>query len=378
MKINIFLFLLITVSYATAQKATEEIDSRKLGEKREITVITPASYEFDKEKKYPLLLLLDGDYLADPFAGTLAYTAYWDDLPEVIIVGISQNKKSEREADCAVNKDTGLPEGKADAFFEFIGTELLPYIEKKYRTGPFRIIAGHNITAAYLNFFLYKEQPLFNAYISMSPELAIEMENRIPERLAALKSPVYYYLATANGDVNRLQKKIKTLNENIKATTAPNIKYQFDEFKGASHYSLVTFAVPNALYHIFSSYQPISSVEYQEKLAALPSGHAAYVEDKYKLIEKDFGVKMPIRLNDLRVAEAAILKNGAYDELRGLADLARKSYPKTIIGEYYSGMYYEMTGNTSKAIKTYMNSYTLSEIGEYTKDFMLKKAEMLK
>jgi hypothetical protein len=32
------------------------------------------------------------DYLFNPFYGALSYGAYWDDLPEMIIVGISQNK----------------------------------------------------------------------------------------------------------------------------------------------------------------------------------------------------------------------------------------------------------------------------------------------
>jgi hypothetical protein len=31
-------------------------------------------------------------YLFNPFYGALSYGAYWDDLPEMIIVGISQNK----------------------------------------------------------------------------------------------------------------------------------------------------------------------------------------------------------------------------------------------------------------------------------------------
>jgi hypothetical protein len=53
--------------------------------------------------------------------------------------------------DCRYNKDNGLPSGKGAAF-EFIG-ELLPYIEKKYRTAPFKIIAGHDTTAGFLNFF---------------------------------------------------------------------------------------------------------------------------------------------------------------------------------------------------------------------------------
>ena len=65
-----------------------------MNENREITIGLPASYLTNPTKKYPLLIVLDGDYLFDPFQGALNYGAYWDDLPEVIIVGINQNKLS--------------------------------------------------------------------------------------------------------------------------------------------------------------------------------------------------------------------------------------------------------------------------------------------
>jgi predicted alpha/beta superfamily hydrolase len=80
-------------------------------------------------KKYPLLILLDGDYLFNPFYGALSYGAYWDDLPEMIIVGISQNKNNERIEDSTDEADN-VPTEKGAKFFEFIGAELLPYLEK--------------------------------------------------------------------------------------------------------------------------------------------------------------------------------------------------------------------------------------------------------
>lgn len=372
------LLLLFAGPLLFAQKTTEDFPSEKLKQSRSISILTPPSYESNKNKKYPLLLLLDGEYLFDPFAGTMSYTNYWDDLPEVIIVGINHKDKQERTFDTQSGKETGLPEEQGNKFFEFITMELLPQLEKKYRIAPFKIIAGHDQTAGYLNFFLYKEDPAFNAYIAFSPELATEMESHLPERLAAQKKQVFYYLATAEGDVKKLQKSTKALNDSIKAVKNDALRYHFDDFGNASHYSLVAFGVPSAMYHIFSSYQPISANEYQTKLSNLTSGYTEYLEKRYDGIAKDMGVKMPVRINDFKAVEAAIIKNAAYDDFKELASLAKKNYPKATIGEYYMAMYYEKTGDTKKAIKTYLNSYTFNEIGDYTKDMMLDKAEQLK
>lgn len=375
---RILLLFLFISSIVYPQKKTEEIVSKKLNETREITIVTPSQYEVNKDKTYPLIIVLDGEYLVDPFAGILSYTAYWDDLPQAIVVGINQNKDNEqRYADTQYDTQTGVPLNKGNQFYEFITTELLPHIEKNYKVSPFKVIAGHNITAGYINFFLYKADPVFNAYIAFSPEMAPEMETRVPQMAAELKKPVFYYLATADGDIKPIRDKINTLNQGMKAVTNPKVRYFFDDFTDATHYSLVTYAIPNALYSIFSSYQPITSKEYQEKIVTLPSGYVEYLEQRYEMIEKDLGVKMPIRLNDFRAIEAAIMKNGAHEELRSLAKVAKKNYPKTVIGEYYEALYYEATGNFSRAKKTYLNSYTLEDIGSYTKDYMLKKAESI-
>ena len=89
-------FIVITESFISisffSQFKTENFNSNKLKEKRELYISLPASYEKNRTRKYPLLILLDGDYLLNPFKSTLSYGAHWDDLPEVITVAKSQNK----------------------------------------------------------------------------------------------------------------------------------------------------------------------------------------------------------------------------------------------------------------------------------------------
>lgn len=379
MKKHLFL-LIVSFSFSSifAQFKLDTITSARLKEDRVISISLPYSYGKEKNKKYPLLLLLDGNYLFEPFSGALKYGNYWDDLPEVITVAIDQGKPFDRELESDVDDQNGLPIEKGAQFFDFITMELMPYLEKKYTIAPFKIIAGHDVTAGFLNLFLYKDNPLFDAYISMSPEFPKDMETRIPKRLNLINKPLFYYQSTADGDLKKMQDLIKTLDTNIKTVNNPNLNYQFDDFKNASHYSLVLHSIPNALYHIFGVYQPISNTEYQEKIVKLPSDYVGFLTKKYDIIEKSYGIKMPIRINDFRAIEAAILKNNAFTEFEQLAALSKKSYPKAMLSQYHMGMFYEKTGDTKKANKAYMNAYSMEEIGSLTKDFMLEKADAMK
>ena len=374
---KILLLLVVVLSYSGySQKVKDSVMFKKQKVYRELTISLPPSYSKETKKSYPLLFLLDGDYLFDPFQGALSYGNYWDDLPEVIIVGIKQER--ERDDDCAMDATTGLPDEKGEDFFEFIGGELMPYIQNKYRVSPFKIIAGHDLTASFMNFYLYKDAPLFNAYISLSPQLALDMETRIPERLATFKQNIFYYQSSSDGDIRKLKGKITSLYENMKAVVNENLNYKYDEFKGASHYSLVLYSIPNALYQFFATYQPISDTEFQEKIIKLESGYVTYLKNKYDLLEKALSIKMNIRINDFKAIEAAILKNKAYAELEQLAQLSRKMYPKSMLGDYQMAQLYENTGDIKNAVKYYQNAFQMQPIGNLTKDMMLDKATELR
>ena len=369
-----FLFSIVLFSQTT----TETIHSAKLGADREITIKFPASYKKNTEKKYPLILVLDSEYLFAPFEGNLAFGNYWDDIPEVILIGINQNSKEERYDDSEFDLATGLPSNKGGAFFEFITSELIPQLEKKYRISPFKIIAGLDATAGFLNSFLYKDIPQFNGFISLSPELAQGMIERIPDRLAATKAPLFYYQATSDGDLKKFQGQIKALDKNISTIKNPLLNYKFDDFKNASHYSLVLNGIPNALYQMFSVYRPISSIEYQEKIAVLPDNHAKYLTDKYEAIEKWLGIKMNVRLSDFKAIENAILKSGDFKGFEELAQISGQQYEKSMLYDYHMAMFYEKTNDIKKAVKYYQNAFMKEEIRDLTKDMMMNKGEDLK
>ena len=373
---NLLLFILFATPII-AQRNPDLFNSQKLGQSRELTIELPDGYDKNPDKKYPLLVLLDGDYLLDPFSGALKYGAYWQDLPETIIVAVNQGKEGQLENDTTYDESEGTPKGEGAKFFEFIGQELIPYLEKKLRIAPFKIIAGHDDTAGFLNFFLYKEQPLFDAYIALSPVLATNMETILPMRLAAQKQPLFYYQSTADGDVDNLRNPIIKLDEGIKTVKNPNLNYKFDDFKDASHYSLVLHSIPSALYQIFDNFKPITSSDY-DKILILKEGYVEYLTKKYAAINKSLGINMKVRLNDITAIEKAIIKNKNFNELDKLSDLARKNYPKSMLADYELALLYENTGDLKKAVKYYQAAFTKSEIGDLTKDMMIEKVTELK
>ena len=367
--------LFIGINTISAQTIYEEFESYKLNERREIKIQLPRNYNDNVEKSYPLFIVLDGDYLFEVVAGNVDYYSYWEDMPEAIVVGINQVRS--READCYYSEQNSLPIETGASFFEFISMELLPHLIGNYRLADFRIAVGHGETSNFINYYLLKKDPLFQAYINLSPFLATDMLDYIPERLQKVEKKTFYYLATASNDIKAIQEDTKALNTGISAIDNKSLLYTFDNFEGPTHYSNPAHD-PKALESIFFVFQPISKKEFKERILTLDTSPVDYLLEKYKMIEDLFGIEKQILVNDFKAIEAAIQKSEKFEYFEALGKIARKEYPDTLLGNFYLARYFEEKGETKKAMKTYRSAYILEEIGGITKDEMLDRADAIK
>mgnify|MGYP006195992129 CR=1 FL=1 len=377
MKKMLLFALCAFISHASfSQIIYEEFNSAKLGESRRLKIQLPRNYDTNVEKKYPIVLVLDADYLFEPVAGNVDYFSYWEDMPESIVVGIMQGDG--RYDDCAYDENTFMPGDKGAQFFEFIGLELIPYIDEKYRTAKFIIGVGHDFTANFLNYFLFKDPPLLNGYINLSPDLAPMMEERLVERIPQIPEKIFYYLATGTDDIKGLREASEGLNSMLAGLKSNTFSYYYDNFEGATHYSLGARGIPNALEKIFSVYRPISKEEYTNVLLKLETPIHQYLLDKYNTIEELFGLTNNIRENDFIATATAAEKKNQWESLREIATLAQRQYPNTMLGDYYLGRYYEETGEPKKAMKTFQGAFDKEEVDFITTDKLLDRADKIK
>jgi len=145
---------------------TRTIKSTILSEDRKVVVHLPASYNTSGDA-YPVLYLLDGTpaFLLEMIAIT---TRLRNDrnAPEMIIVAI-ENTDRNRDMMPVVAKDLPGPP-RAEAFLGFLEKELIPDIEKAYRTAQPRILQGKSLSGLFTVYALLARPTAFNAYVGCS------------------------------------------------------------------------------------------------------------------------------------------------------------------------------------------------------------------
>ncbi len=155
---------------------TVHIRSSVLNEERELLISKPAGYEAGSDR-YPVLYLLDGEAHFRYASGIVQFLAANDRIPKMLVVAIASVSIARRTRDLTtpssaeIDKRFALGNGGADAFLSFIEGELIPFVDRTYRTRPYRVLVGHSLGGLFAIHSLTTKPKLFNAYIAIDPSL---------------------------------------------------------------------------------------------------------------------------------------------------------------------------------------------------------------
>mgnify|MGYP001173431607 FL=1 len=358
-------------------RINDTILSKFLNQKRNIEIQLPRTYNVELEKKYPLIIVLDGDYMFNMVAGSVDYLSYWGEIPENLIVGL--NQKETRFKDTSVFDNlTYTPITSTASFYDFIVNELIPYISKNFRISAFRVIIGQERTANFVNFFLLKQNPVFRGVISISPRISNNMNSYLTQQLSETNSKITYTLSTSKKDFESIYKNVFDLKNSLDSIENKNLKFEALIFEKENHYILPSVSIPSSIRATYSLYSDIDKTEYDSIISKLDTSPVDYLKNKYQLIMDFYDEDKKISINDFMAVEEYIEENEYFDLYDNLSKLAFEEYPETILPSYYKGRFFEETGNPQKAMHIYRSSYNMNEVEGLTKDYLLELAERIK
>ena len=368
MKKLLLTLLVLFSARVGAQIISENLGSKDMDDTRKITIVLPDGY--DKRQKYPLFVVLNASRLLEPTVTSLRYFARTGEVPPSIIVGIYN-----QEDDVTIPQETGVPFNDTAVFFEFVGQVVIPHVQSKYATNGFKGIIADGEGANFINYYLLKENSLFNAYISLSPNMTEKITNSIPEQLASFKTPIFYYLGWTQDEDNVTLKKITDLDKLMSVKKLEHSFYQ--PFPQVTTSAVSIMGISEALNLFFEEYRPITMREYAEKVLKIQSNTTQYLEDKYKKIKDLYGIDKEPLLEDVKAIYAAILKNADFESIPILVKYIKPYYKNTALPDYLEGDYYQRIQEPQKAFRSLQRAYGAKEIDFVTKELVSQTLEKL-
>lgn len=290
LKLIILILLLSSNSFSQngddiviAKKMT--IQSTVLDEERTIFVSTPSGYD-QSTSAYPVMYVLDGSVNAIHFAsgivGNLSERAL---CPEMIIVSIVNTDRFRDMTPTPYTRDPNRPSGGADKFLQFIESELFPFIEKEYRTLPYRVFKGHSASGICVTYAFLSHNHMFNSYIAISPSMWWDsnlFSKTADEKIGEMNlEHKHFYFSTGSKETAHNIEGAQSFFEVLTKKNPADLQWKFDHIQNEDHMSQGTIAMYNALRFIFDGWK----IDYQSVRA---SG-VNYINDFYQNQSERYG-----------------------------------------------------------------------------------------
>ncbi len=281
---------LVLATFGLARAADEKVvvgqihamQSAVLKEERKYRVYLPESYAWAKDRTYPVLYLLDGQSQFLHTAAAVDFLAANGEIPEMIVVGLDSTVRI-RDFTPTDWPEMWVGGGGAPHFKRFLSTELIPTIERAYRTDGFRVISGPSAGGLFALYCLTAEPSLFRAYFALSPSL--DWDHNWPQRSlekafeSTPKLEAFLYVARAD-DAGRPLEDYERLVQTLKTKSPQGFRWFSQAFPDETHSGVSLIAQIDALRRLYQGYR------FHPDL--LPKG-LAHAEQHFKDVSKKVG-----------------------------------------------------------------------------------------
>ncbi len=331
------------------------IHSSILDEDRLLYIHLPRDYE-DTQLSYPVLYLLYVDiynYFADATITTekLGGTG---EIPPVIIIGVANTN---RYRDLLPAKIRGRNEGGgADNFLRFFEEELIPHIDKFYRTKNFRMLVGPQAGAVFSLYALITKPELFNAVLSenpfMNPENADFLYPRAEQffkNKESLKN--FLYIKCERNERPQNLEFAEKLSKLLESEKPEGFRFKA-EFKEPSGYFIPPIPFGEGLRMLFAEHK-------------LPENfHTNSVKDVisyYEALSEEYAFEVDAPSHMLTFEGDKLSQQGKTKEAIELFEFQLSLYPKSLNALMRLGEIYRRMGELQKARQYYKTFLTIRD-----------------
>ncbi|MFY8021301.1 MAG: alpha/beta hydrolase-fold protein [Bacteroidia bacterium] len=315
-----------------------------LKEERRLVIHIPEGAKFN-QNRYPVMFVLDAETQFTKSLGVLDHlsnTVGNEKCPQMIVVGLFHANRIKDLVPTFNDNSTKTP----DLFPEFLEKELIPFIDKKYPTHPYRLFMGHSLGGLrVVNTMLYQTH-LFQSYIALDPSLGherawinkgLEMLNQIDLSNTSLYISMGHTMpigmdtnsiALDTSGYSRHMRCIMNFAKHAQQLQKSNFEFNWKYYPEYSHGAVAFYGMHDGLVQnfkwfvnekLYDIFKPETSVDSSVKI----------ITDYYTRISKKFAYEnIPSEEGTSSLIDYLNYKKW-YDKAYGFALLNTRNYPQS-------------------------------------------------
>ena len=213
----------------------ETLESKILGEKRDILVSEPAH----SVQGMPLLILLDGEWNLRNVSTAVGHLTANGRLPPMVVAGVVNTDRG-RDLMPTFEGDK-FAAGPSDRFLSFLADELIPKLTAEYPIGKYRILAGHSNAGMFSLYAFIRRPELFQANIALSPSFGLD--DRFVAQLAGalakpFPTPRFVFIGAGGDEEADISVGAMRFAKSFEGAPSADIEIHYEVFPGETHGSV--------------------------------------------------------------------------------------------------------------------------------------------
>ncbi len=321
-----------------------------LDEDRTLLVCLPNGYE-ETGMSYPVLYVLYGGQIRGYFAEAVHIVDRLSEegsMPKMIVVGVAN---VDRYRDLSPVERPGMPSG-IEPFSRFITEELLPFIEREYRTKDYRVLIGPQAGAEFGIYTLAKRPGLFDAFILENPFRSGQVRDVLVEMMSNLFDeglPSFTFIQiTASDRAGPLDATeqvgyMRAFDELIEEKDPHNLKLITHYIEDSKDF-LPLLKLREGLRELFCEYRFPENREVRV---------LSDITSHYSALSEMFGFEVDIPERTLYVKADELSKIGRDNPAREILEYLIELYPTSLGGHWGLANLHREMGNRELALEHY-------------------------
>lgn len=232
---------------------TFTIESKQILETRTINVWIPEEYAINT-KDLPVMYMADGGIKEDfpHMADTFEKLIKNRQIPPFILVGIENTqRRRDLTGTTEVEEDRKIAPviGGAEKFRAFLSDELIPEINKRYRTTKTKGILGESLSGLFVMETFFLKPEMFDYYIAFDPSLWWNNGYLVKTAKKQLKK-IYFdkkVLWFAGSDTKGISEYTKQLDTILNYGAPSNLEWTFSDEPDEKHHTVFMATKEKAL-----------------------------------------------------------------------------------------------------------------------------------
>jgi predicted alpha/beta superfamily hydrolase len=318
----------------------DSITSSVLKQNRKLTIFLPAGYDAPNAK-FPVIYVLDATDRDQHTVPTARFLFLNGKMPGAIVVGvINVDRNHDFLPDSSKNNaPTG---GGADNFLKFFRDELTPYIDKTFKTEPYKVLIGHSYGGVFTMHALLNDPDLFDAYIAIDPSFWYKSQMQVKSaQTEFLKSKNWNKLIFITGREGGGMKEmgIISMEKVLKSSAPKELNWKVVAYAQEDHGSVTFKSVYDGLRFIFDAG---SNFKVYPESGILPKGTSTFalVENnnsnlRYTLDGSEPDINSPKCKDKIIISKPCTLKVKSVTRKYGKASTVSAIFAE---GEFMNGL----------------------------------------